>query len=38
MRLAEALYYSWCEKLFEAGRPRLGKEEHQGERELKPDP
>ena len=35
-QIAETLYYSWREKLLEAGRERLaGKEERQGERELR---
>ena len=34
--IAEALYYSWREKLLEGGREALaGKEERRGERELK---
>jgi transposase-like protein len=33
---SETLYYGWRDKLFEAGREALaGKEERQGERELK---
>jgi transposase-like protein len=34
--IAETLYYSWREKLLEGGKVALaGKEERQGERELK---
>jgi transposase-like protein len=34
--ISETLYYTWRDKLFEAGREALaGKEERQGERELK---
>jgi transposase len=34
--ISETLYYGWRDKLFEAGREALaGKEERQGERELK---
>lgn len=34
--IAETLYYSWRDKLLEGGREQLaGKEERQGERELK---
>ena len=34
--ISEALYYGWRDKLLEAGLASLaGKEEHQGERELK---
>ena len=34
--IAETLYYAWREKLLEGGREALaGKEERQGERELK---
>jgi len=34
--VSETLYYGWRDKLFEAGREALaGKEERQGERELK---
>ena len=34
--IAETLYYTWREKLFEGGREALaGKEERQGERELR---
>ncbi len=35
-QIAETLYYSWREKLLEGGKTALaGKEERQGERELK---
>ena len=35
-RISETLYYGWRDKLIEAGREALaGKEERQGERELK---
>ena len=35
-QIAETLYYSWREKLLEGGKAALaGKEERQGERELK---
>jgi transposase len=35
-QMAETLYYSWREKLLEGGKTALaGKEERQGERELK---
>ena len=35
-QIAETLYYSWREKLLEGGKVALaGKEERQGERELK---
>lgn len=34
--IAEALYYSWRDKLIEGGREQLsGKEERQGEKELR---
>jgi transposase-like protein len=34
--IAETLYYSWRDKLFEGGREALaGKEERQGEKELR---
>jgi transposase-like protein len=35
-QIAETLYYTWREKLLEGGKTALaGKEERQGERELK---
>jgi transposase len=34
--ISDTLYYGWRDQLLEAGRERLaGKEEHQGERELR---